>query len=99
MAIVNVFDASDVVLDYLVAKCEGRSLGVMTAKEQAERFMKNSEANPSPEAAKAYASITAGFKAVLCSIDPEDGYKAPLHLVNRADYSTDWAQGGPIIDR
>jgi hypothetical protein len=59
MAIVNVSKATDVVLDYLVAKCEAEAVG---ATLKLENFLHH-------------------------------------HDLGFMEFSTDWAQGGPIIDR
>lgn len=80
-------------LDWAVAKCEGRCLGIMTAKEQAERF------DLSDLGDRALEAYLTALGPKLCSIDPEDGYKAQLHNANSASYSSSWALAGPIIER
>lgn len=84
-------------LRYCVAKGEGYNVGVITAEEQWERFIEGSTPEEVEEYTKEYAKIKAGFKNELCKIH-DDGYKS-VHDARAWNYDTDWAQGGPIIER
>lgn len=84
-------------LDWAVATCLGYSVGVVSADDQWERFIEYVSAGELDKYAQDYASIRAGFKPVLCKVH-SDGYKSIIDA-SEWKFSTNWAQGGPIIDR
>lgn len=88
---------NDLALRYAVAVCEGFTVGVLSAEEQWERFIKDATPEEMETYAKEYAEIKAGFKDALCKIH-EDGYKS-AHDARAWNYDTDWAVVGPIVDR
>jgi hypothetical protein len=81
-------------LDWAVAKCEGRRVGVMTVKEQRERFLRGV---PDDKIDDCDRLICSGFKAKLCGVH-EDGYKSTVDA-RKWRYSESWEIAGPIIER
>ena len=85
-----VSETTDIQLEWLVAKCEGHDVVITTIAEQAERFNNALLQYGEKPSLEAVAAVIAGLKPRL---------KHGVHLVPVPSYSTDWAQGGPIIYR
>lgn len=91
---IKVSGAAGVVLDWFVAKSEGLDVVIETTGEQAERvksvILHDGSAPPNE-----------GIDAVITTLAPilrvRGGYG--IHLVRVPSYSSDWTQGGPIIER
>lgn len=110
--IIRVADATNTQLDYLVAKCEGFAVTLLTAGEQRESWAR--DAKTSEEKAKLLAEWDEYFastaKAEIRILDA-DGYKRLPYLGSEIEmprskvggpkfqYTTDPAQMWPIIDR
>lgn len=78
-------------LDWAMAKCEGFVPAITTVAEQAENFhnaVHFDGSKPSQEA----------IDAVISVLKPRV-YRNADKLTPIPNYSTDWAQGGPIIER
>jgi hypothetical protein len=96
-------------LDWVVAKCEGHDVVVLTTDEQEARWFEHVDADKLEKERESFARyIRATLRPIIC-VKGEDGYKrrpthaeAPMlygHGIPEFAYSTSWAQGGPIIDR
>jgi len=85
-----VSETTDIQLEWLVAKCEGHDVVITTIAEQAERFNNALLQYGEKPSLEAVAAVIAGLKPRL---------KHGVHLVPVPSYLTDWAQGGPIIER
>lgn len=92
-------------LDWAVAKCEGYNPGVITVEEMVQEQLEAERQHANRADVLEYLNTV--FRAActpkLCNVDP-DGFKAVyvVHYGGRSwplAFSTDWAQGGPILDR
>ena len=98
-----------IALDWVVAKCEGIDVVVLTPEEQRDRWF---EYAPREDLEKERTNfdmyIAPTLKPKLCVLE-DDGYKRyPRHsearmLFNQGppqfQFSSSWAQAGPILDR
>ena len=82
-------------LNWAVAKCEKHDIGIISIDEQWQRFISNGVS--SELALTALPIFRASLRPKLCVIEP-DGYKN-IFAASKLNYSTDWSQGGPIIER
>ena len=96
-------------LDWAVAVCEGHNVAVLTIEEQRERWMEHvAPSMTQQELADWERLVVPSIKPRICVLSA-DGYKcrpdlsvAPMPFSRGpADfqYSTNWLQGGPIIER
>lgn len=99
---IKVAEATLLQINWLVAKCEGYNVGVMTAQDVLRRQL---DGETDPVKIEFIKNTFSDCKAVPCFVS-EDGYKSEYSskLANRGvagkiQFSTDWAQGGPIIER
>lgn len=104
---IKVSETTPIQLDWLVAKCEGHDVVVLTKKEQRDRWFEDVPPEKLAEETKDYDLYFAStVKPRICVVGAEGYKRAPFHseasmLFNegpaRFQYSTSWAQGGPII--
>lgn len=106
---VKVSEAEGIVLDYLVAKCEGHDPVILTPEEQKARWVKHVDENKREKELQNWEHyIAPSVKPKLCVIGFE-GYKTspsftiapmPVHVgPAQFCYSANWLQAGPIIER
>lgn len=108
MKTIRVEEASGQVLDYLVAKCKGHDVVILTVQEQRDRWLDDVPAETLEKEARIYDQLMAPEAKPEIRIAADDGYKrTPYHseasmLFNeglaRFQYSTSNAQGMPILD-
>lgn len=78
-------------LDWAVAKCEGSAPAITTVHEQADRFRSAVHFDGSKPPQENIDAVIARLKLrIYCNED---------RITLIPEYSTDWAQGGPIIGR
>ena len=94
MKTIKVSEATGVPLDWMVAKCEDHSVVIESIAEQAERFsaLLLVDGQKPPQAA---------VDAVIANLKPRMKIEGThgIHLIPVPNYSTNWAQGGQIIER
>lgn len=98
-------DLSGIALDYVVAKCEGHDVLVLTVEEQRARWMENADDGD----AEFYDEYIAPSARPQLRLGENDGYKRhPTHTeapmlygkgIPQFEYSTSWVQGGIITER
>jgi hypothetical protein len=106
---IKVSEATNAQLDWLVAKCEGHAVVILSPSEQRERWL-GTESGPARD--RLAAEYEEHFKAQakpLIRILSDDGYKRlPYHTeaimpfgkgLPEFQYTTNWFQMGPIIER
>lgn len=91
---IKVSEATGAELDLLVAQCEGYDVVIETISEQAKRFKSALFHDGVAPPTEVIDAIVASLKPIL-RVRGEYG----IHLVRVPAYSTDLAQGGPIIER
>lgn len=109
MKTIKVSEATGIQLDWLVAKCEGHDVVILTVEEQRARWFKYVHPKDRGEEEKEYDAYLELVAAVKICVSGDEGYKrAPSHKEAlmlysegppKFQYSTSWAQGGPIIER
>ncbi len=109
MARVSTSELNGPALDWAVAKAEGHRVVVLTVAEQKARWFEDVPAEKLAKEADAFATYIEPTLKPELRVVGEDGYKRhPTHAeaamaygagIPRFAYSTNWAQGGPIIDR
>ena len=87
-------ELTDIALTWAVATCEGTSVVIETIAEQTERFRNVFLVDGNKPPQEAVDAVIAGIKPRL-RVEGSHG----IHLVPVPKYPTDWAQGGPIIER
>lgn len=102
MAKVKVSELSKPAINWLVAKLEGYSVGIMTAQDVIQRQL---EGESDPEQIDWIHKTFSDFETVPCFVS-DDGYKSQYSskLANRGiagkiNFCDDWSQGGPIMER
>lgn len=78
-------------LDWVVAKCEGFVPAITTVAEQAEHFRNVVQFDGSKPPQEAINAVISGLKPRI--------YRNADKLTPIPKYSTDWSEGGPIIER
>ena len=109
MKTIKVSEATDIQLDWLVAKCEGHDVVVLTIQEQRDRWFEDVPPENLEKETKEYDLYFAPTVKPEIRIASEGGYKRTPHHsealmlygegIARFQYSTSWSQMGPIIDR
>jgi len=98
---INVSEATVMQINYMVAKCEGYAVGVLTAEDVIDRQLSGA-----PEEEHKYIKeLFSGVKSCICFVS-SDGYKSEVSSDlfsktrnGKAQFSTDWNQAGEIIER
>ena len=109
MKTIKVSDATNIQLDWLVAKCEGHAVVVLTIQEQRDRWFEDvPPENLEKETTEYDLYFAPTVKPKIC-IASEGGYKRTPHHseapmlygkgIPRFQYSTSWSQMGPIIEQ
>ena len=109
MKTTNVSEATNIQLDWLVAKCEGHDVVVLTIQEQRDRWFEDVPPENLEKEIKEYDLYFAPTVKPEIRIASEGGYKRTPHHsealmlygegVARFQYSTSWSQMGPIIEQ
>lgn len=96
-------------LDWAVAVCEGHNVVVLAVQEQKERWFQHVEPKDREKEQKAFADHIEETLRPEIRVLSDDGYKRyPTHQeapmlfgqgLPSFRYSTNWSQGGPIIER
>jgi hypothetical protein len=102
---INTSELTRDALNWAIAKCEGYTPGVITIEETIAGQIEQERLHGNRKEVIEFLDTVVRSRTLptLCNI-AEDGYKYVhvLHYGGRSwpfQYSTDWAQGGPIIDR
>jgi len=102
-------ELTDAPLDWAVAKCEGHNVVVLTVEEQEARWFKLVDPDQLERERAAFDMCIKGTLRPEVRVVEDGGYKRhPTHSeapmvygrgIPRFEYSSNWAQGGPIIER
>jgi hypothetical protein len=109
MKTINVTEATGAALDWLVAKCEGHDVVILTVQEQRDRWFEDVPPEKLAKETREYDLHFAPLARPEIRIKSDDGYKRTPHHseapmlygegIAKFQYSTSHAQGGPIIHR